>query len=767
MVGLAASFAGPLPLQAQSTVPPPTQLPQTPQQAAQVPPRGQMSQGHLYPKNLAQQLLGTRIRVNQSAGLRMINGFPPPATAAGTLDVSSLLTSSFDGLELAPGFHSITITLAKPMPVNRVAFVNMEATGTFNVLIGASDPQLQPTPPTKQENALAGPSMVNYAVFQPQMAKFIQIEFRVVRPGRIARLGVYGLASALDFAVRVGDEKKDGPAVPPAPGGLAATPKSGAPGGTPALPPTKEVSVDMANISSGTRVSRVSSGAKGSEPNQMIADALGSSYTFNAADPAPTVDLDFKGKRKVSSASIVMAGPPARVELIRASPPPPVTPSSGIATVTRVSGVVETLSIDGTGQSPAKPGDVLLPGRVLRTSFNSSAELDIDGKSLLRVGPNSSVTLRIGTAAGAEVSVLRGTVLWQVFTPGGGGRLITPSSVATITGTTIIAEVKLNGASTISLLETSRADGVQVNSTTTGETYTLHPGESTSIGSGGAAGAGGSNLAVQPFVIQKAWDQSPVGAGAGPLRNGVDQVFVPGGIVPTPPDEGEVLATTTTKGGFSEAKLDFAGQSLDGVRVRITPLPGGPADTPITVVSVGVSGQYQVQDLDYAYQGRSVATLAAAETAAGLNNPNANPAGNPALAANAPGATGTPAAPGANGAPSTPGNTANSAAGTSASAAVVASAGAGTPGFAAVPGPTGAGADSTAGGSDDGRTVAQVAEQGGVDGTAGEPVLKGEMIPQSSVYHDPYSLYSAWEDPTQASLILPVNLPTVPSAVSN
>ncbi len=617
LAGIAVGFSGPLSLQAQS-VPPPMQVPQTAQQAAQVPPRNQIAQGHLYPKNLAQQLLGARIRVNQTAGLRTINGFPPPATTAGTLDISSLLSESFDGLELAPGFHSFTITLAKPLPVNRVSFVNMEATGTFNVLIGVADPMLQATPPTKEESALAGPSMVNYAVFQPQMARFIQIEFRIVRPGRVARLGVYGLASALDFAVHVAS---DGPSPAAASGGSAAPGSVHAPGGTPSLPPTKEVAVDMANMASGTRISRVSSGSKGADPNQMISDSLGGSYTFNAADPSPTLDLDFKNKRKVSDASIVLAGPPCRVELIKSSAPPPPPPSSGIATVKTASGVVEMVSFDGSGQTTVKPGDVLLPGRVLRTGFNSSAELDIDGKSLLRVGPNSNVTLRIGTANGAEVSVLRGTVLWQVYAPGGGGRLITPTSIATILGTTVIADVKINGGSSISLLETSRTDGVQVSSVTTGERYTLHPGEVVSVG--GVVGGGGEGLSVKPFVIQKAWDQSTVGASAGPLRNNIDQVFVPGGVVPTPQDEGEVLATTTTKGGLSEAKLNFNGQSLDGVRVRITPLPGAASDTPITVVSVGVSGQYQVQDLDYAYQGKSVAVLAANE---GVTNPSSSAA---------------------------------------------------------------------------------------------------------------------------------------------
>jgi len=625
IAGGCLGLLGPLPLQAQS-VPPPMQIPQTAQQAAQVPTRNQIAQGHLYPKNLAQQLLGARIRVNQTAGLRTINGFPPPATTAGTLDISSLLSESFDGIELAPGFHSFTITLAKPLPVNRVSFVNMEATGTFNVLIGVADPMLQATPPTKEESALAGPSMVNYAVFQPQMARFIQIEFRIVRPGRVARLGVYGLASALDFAVHVAS---DGPSPAGTSGGLNATGPVHAPGGTPSLPPTKEVAVDMANMASGARIARVSSGSKGADPNQMISDSLGGSYTFNAADPAPTLDLDFKNKRKVSNASVLLAGPPCRVELIKSSAPPPPPPSSGIATVKTASGVVEMVSFDGSGQTTVKPGDVLLPGRVLRTGFNSSSELDIDGKSLLRIGPNSNVTLRIGTANGAEVSVLRGTVLWQVYAPGGGGRLITPTSIATILGTTVIADVKINGGSSISLLETSRSDGVQVSSVTTGERYTLHPGEAVSVG--GVVGGGGEGLSVKPFVIQKAWDQSSVGASAGPLRNNIDQVFVPGGVVPTPQDEGEVLATTTTKGGLSEAKLDFTGQSLDGVRVRITPLPGAASDTPITVVSVGVSGQYQVQDLDYAYQGKSVAVLAANE---GVTNPaSASPA--------APGAAGT------------------------------------------------------------------------------------------------------------------------------
>ncbi|HEY8965239.1 MAG TPA: FecR domain-containing protein [Candidatus Methylacidiphilales bacterium] len=756
LVGLASTFAGPLPLSAQTmqgqAVPPPTQAPQTPQQAAQVPPRNQLAQGHMYPKNLAQQLLGARIRVNQSAGIRMLNGFPPPATAAGTLDVSTLLSTSFDGLELAPGFHSITITLAKPVPVNRVSFVNMDATGTYNVLIGITDPQLQPTPPTKQENAISGPSAVNYAVFQPQMAQFVQIEFRIVKPGRIARMGVYGLASALDFAVRVKDDVA-GTGGAPAPdngGGLASTGKDGnagvkAPGGAPSVPPTKNVDVDMAGLSSGGRVARVSSGGKGADPNQMIADAIGSPYTFNSNDPAPTVDLDFKQPRNVSGANVVLAGPPARVELIKTSPPPPpAAASSGIATVTRADGVVEILSIDGTGQVPAKSGDVLLPGRVIRTGFNSNAELDIDGKSILRVGPNSNVTLRLGTASGAEVSVLRGTVLWQVYAPGGGGRLITPTSVATISGTTIIAEVKLNGGSSVSLLETSRADGVQVSSTATGEKYTLHPGEATSVGGNGGA------LAVQPFIIQKAWDQSPVGASAGPLRNGVDQVFVPGGVVPTPQESGEVLATTTTKGGLSNVKLDFNGQSLSGVRIRVTPLPGAPAGTPVTIVGLSVTGQYQVQNLDYAYQGRSVAALAASEAAAGPSGVGSGSSTTLPTASGTGAAPGSPAAPGAGAATATttPG-VGTGAGGTTTTAALA-------PGtLGNLPDAAASTAASTSGGTDaDGRLIAQVAEDN--SGTPSEQI-RAATIPQPPVYTEPVLIFGGFLDPLNQNFSLPTN----------
>jgi len=543
-----------------------------------------------YPKNLASPLLGAKLRVDATTGFHLANGYPVPTTPAGVEDASALLSDDFAGLELAPGTHSLTIILASPQVVSRVVFLNRSAEGTFTAVISGTDPQLVGPPANPSETPLAGPDMANSAVFQPQTARFIQVVFNISKRGNLGRLAVFGQAADLDYSLRP-------PAAAPAPPAIPANTGAAAPPGFPASPvaasEASEVptAIDVAALSSGARIAHVSSGTAGADPAWLIADSLDSLFFFNPADPAPTFDIDLHGVRRADRAALFLSGVPSRIDVIRI--PAPVAhalPEKVEGVVSRAAGTVEIVGLEIGYTQNVRPGTLLQSGQILRTSFDSSAEFEVNGTSLVRLGANSNALIVLG-ADGIEVHVLRGSVLWQVFDPRGGGVFVTPATITELPMGTLTAEVKLTGDTELRLLETALPGQVQVRSRDTGERFSPAAGQDISLGAGN-----GARLAIQPFVVHTYWSLDPLGAPAGGLRNDADKTF----DMPPPPPPEDILGTVNSDAGLNQISIPFKEQALDAVRFRITPLPlpsGAPQPPPI-VVKAELFGSYKRSELE-------------------------------------------------------------------------------------------------------------------------------------------------------------------------
>ncbi len=548
-----------------------------------------------YPKNLASPLLGAKLRVDATPGFHLANGYPVPITPAGIEDAGALLSDDFAGLEFAPGTHSLTIILPSPQVVSRVVFLNRSAEGTFTAVISGSDPQLIGPTANPSETPLAGPDMANSAVFQPQAASYVQVVFKISKRGNIGRLAVFGQASDLDYslqppppvAVPVTAPVTTGAAAPP---GFPASPVAALGAAGAAGTPT---AIDVAALSSGARIAHVSSGTAGADPAWLISDSLDSLFFFNPADPAPTFDIDLHGVRRADRATLFLSGVPSRIDVIRIPAPAPHTlPEKVEGVVSRASGTVEIVGLEIGYTQNVRPGTLLQSGQILRTSFDSSAEFEVNGTSLVRLGANSNALIVLG-ADGIEVHVLRGSVLWQVFDPRGGGVFVTPTTITELPMGTLTAEVKLNGDTELHLLETALPGQVQVRSRNTGERFSPAAGQDISLGSGIAA-----RMAIESFVVRTYWSLDPLGTAAGGLRNDADKIF----DMPPPAPPEDILGTANSDAGLNQISIPFKEQTLDAVRFRITPLPlpsGAPQPPPV-VVKAELSGTYKPGELEVA-----------------------------------------------------------------------------------------------------------------------------------------------------------------------
>jgi len=545
-----------------------------------------------YPKNLGSPLLGAKLRVDATTGFHLANGYPVPTTSGGVQDASALLSDDVAGLEFAPGTHSLTIILAAPQVVSRVVFLNRSAEGTFTASISGTDPQLVGPPANPSETPLAGPDMANSAVFQPQTAQFIQLVFKISKRGNLGRLAVFGQSSDLDYSLRP-------PAAAPAPSAVPANTGAAAPPGFPASPVAVSgaaevpMAIDVAALSSGARVAHVSSGTAGADPAWLIADSLDSLFFFNPADPAPTFDIDLHGVRRADRASLFLSGVPSRIDVIRI--PAPVThalPEKVEGVVSRAAGTVEIVGLEIGYTQNVHPGTLLESGQILRTSFDSSAEFVVNGTSLVRLGANSNALIVLG-ADGIEVHVLRGSVLWQVFDPRGGGVFVTPATITELPIGTLTAEVKLAGDTELRLLETALPGQVQVRSRDTGERFSPAAGQDISLG-----GGKGGRMAIAPFVVRTYWSLDPLGTAAGGLRNDVDKSF----DMPPPPPPEDILGTVNSDAGLNQISIPFKEQTLDAIRFRITPLPlpSEAPQSPPVVVKAELFGTYKREELEVA-----------------------------------------------------------------------------------------------------------------------------------------------------------------------
>ncbi len=594
-----------------------------------------------YPKNVAVPLLGARVRVNATAGVRRLDNFPVPLAASGMPDVTELLGSGFDGLEFSAGYHSLTILLPRPQVVEKLAFLDVTAEGTFTALLTGTDPQLLAQGPGQAQpsaaapgtqTAFQGPFTVNAALFQPQTASFVQIEFRLSKPGRLARFAVYGPAADTDYHL-------DFPAGAAVPAG------------------TKKADLDVAALWSGARTVLLSSGRPGADPAVITSDALGGAYLFPDADPAPAFDIDLQGFRRADRAVLLLSGPPSKVEILKIPRPAAPPSGSGSVTVTRVKGDVQSLNLDGTEMHPILAGYPLAPGKALQVGYDSVAELEVDGSSFVRVGPNSNVSLRSPRAGkGPGLSLLRGSLLWQVYGGDGGGELVTPALTASVAGGVVTAEVELGGQSRIGLLagtaESAGGPGpVAISDPVTGAYFRPRAGEGATLAPLG--GEGKTELASKAFSVGAWWRDSQLGAWAGGLHGGAEKGYF---ASPLPPSAGELLGSATTAGGLAPVQIAFPEQPLEAVRVRITPAASGGG--PIAVVKTLVLGLYAPQEASLVYQpdplARKPAPAPAAPAPVAVPPPAPAPAAAPPVPAPAPASPPAPVLPAPVPAPAAP-----------------------------------------------------------------------------------------------------------------
>jgi hypothetical protein len=307
---------------------------------------------------------------------------------------------------------------------------------------------------------------------------------------------------------------------------------------------------------------------------------------------------------------LFLSGPPSRVEVLKVSRPAAPPSGPGNVTVSRVTGEVDTLNLDGSEMHPVRQGDLLPAGKVLNVGFDSIAELEIDGSSFVRVGANSNVALRVPRGDGVELSLLRGALLWQVYGPNGGGQLITPTLNAEVAGGVIAAEVRLKGESRIGLLAgTAEGAGgpgpVAIRVPSTGEYFRLHPGEGAAFAS--HDGADTTSLDIKSFSVASWWQESRIGAPACGLHNGAEKQYF---SAPLPPAAGDLLGSATTDGGVGPIQISFPEQPLEAIRFRITPL--NPGNHAIAVVKALVFGLYAPQETALSYRADASAPIAAA-----------------------------------------------------------------------------------------------------------------------------------------------------------
>lgn len=297
--------------------------------------------------------------------------------------------------------------------------------------------------------------------------------------------------------------------------------------------------------------------------------------------------------------------------------------------LSRFHGNVSTVSLDGSSEKSAELGFRLQPGQVVQTGWNSMAELEVDGQSLVRLGPNTSLSCR-KEENGLTLSLLRGSALWQVYQPGAGPlRLVTPSAQAVLPtrGPSVtVATVQLTGESDVEVLACG-IDGVPARSLPTGETVSLRAGQRANFGVGTL-----SPIRFDVVSVSDEWNGAAWGAVLGGLHDGAERAFAPGGMAGFTAGlvGGTILSSVTIPAGLQEVTLPFKEQSLEAVAYRVTPL--GDSVEPVVIVKAGLFGLYDLQACTVTYKGQPLVSAPPPATGAplkpsrpGLASPSAPP----------------------------------------------------------------------------------------------------------------------------------------------
>ena len=118
------------------------------------------------------------------------------------------------------------------------------------------------------------------------------------------------------------------------------------------------------------------------------------------------------------------------------------------ARLTHVINDVKTVAPDKAPKT-ATVGELVEPGKAVRTGIDSRAELLFADQTITRLGANSHFAVNDGTR---EMSLSKGVILLQVPKGAGGAKIQTSAVTAAITGTTIVFEI-VNGIVKLTVLE--------------------------------------------------------------------------------------------------------------------------------------------------------------------------------------------------------------------------------------------------------------------------------------------------------------------------
>lgn len=118
--------------------------------------------------------------------------------------------------------------------------------------------------------------------------------------------------------------------------------------------------------------------------------------------------------------------------------------------LTEVIKQVTIVDLATKNETPAKVGDVLPPGNILKTGAESRAELVAEDKTTTRVGSNTVFSIE---ANSRNVNLEKGSVLFHSPTGKGGGNIKSAGATASVLGTTLIVGANPNGGFKTMLLE--------------------------------------------------------------------------------------------------------------------------------------------------------------------------------------------------------------------------------------------------------------------------------------------------------------------------
>lgn len=207
-----------------------------------------VEQASLYPQNLARIDLGAQINVT-----------PQGDVAQSAALLSGDATAIWN---VAPGTHTVLISLGKIEQLDSINFLNTDAKGS--VVIATANANLGPENSQWRE---AGKQELRNGIFRakigPAEAKYVRLTLNVTQPGRIASLGVYGGAGVADFTMprqRIAGE-------------------------------IAQVNYNLTDVHTKARTLYVSSGNE-ALANQMIDEQPATTYAFAANDTAPAAIVD-------------------------------------------------------------------------------------------------------------------------------------------------------------------------------------------------------------------------------------------------------------------------------------------------------------------------------------------------------------------------------------------------------------------------------------------------------------------------------------------